>query len=209
VTFSKKARELMRQQEGVDQPSKRPPGDSGITIGRGYDLRFVTPAKLRADWGALLTADQVTRLAVACGKGGDDAQAIAHNFVDIHITEQQADAVFDGVTIPEEVAKTRAAFPAFDKLPIDAQGALVSLVYNRGTSFGVQGKPSWESRREMRVIRDVLARFQAGSIKSLNDVLYVIAHQIELSKRLWEGGDAPGLVTRRLAEAALVRASVV
>lgn len=207
-TFSKKARALILDSEGMDQPSRWPGEDSGITLGHGYDLRFATPEKLQADWARFLTADQLTSLCTACGKGGPDAKAMAHLFADIRITLEAADWVFDNVTLPEEVSKTRNAFQAFDRLPADAQGALVSLVYNRGLSFGVEGRPSWESRREMRAIRDALARYATDAAAALSDVLTTIADQIESMKRLWEGGAAPGLVTRRIAEAKLVRSCI-
>src|SRR5262245_26999503 len=40
-----------------------PPAPSGITIGIGYDCRFVTEAELQTDWGQVLPASVVGQLA--------------------------------------------------------------------------------------------------------------------------------------------------
>ena len=77
-------------------------------------------------------------------------------------------------------------------MPPDAQGALVSLVFNRGP--GMDG----DRRREMRAVRDAVAR------KDLRE----IAGQIRAMKRLWEGQGLDGLLRRRDAEADLVESAI-
>ena len=98
--------------------------------------------------------------------------------------------MFYASTLPRFARITRDAFPGVEKLPLDAQGALLSLVFNRGASF------TGERRKEMRAIRDELAR--GGSLAR-------IAEHIEAMQRLWP--DARGLRERRVREAALVRDS--
>jgi hypothetical protein len=61
------------------------------------------------------------------------------------------------------------AFPGINELSPDAQGALVSLVFNRGTSM------EGDRRREMRAIQAAVA----------NGDLQEIADQLRSMKRLW------------------------
>jgi GH24 family phage-related lysozyme (muramidase) len=79
---------------------------------------------------------------------------------------------------------------------LDAQGALISLVYNRGTSMF--DKPGEDRRKEMRAIRDAVA---VGDLQE-------IANQLRSMERLWEGKGLDGLIKRREDEAALVESSI-
>jgi len=87
---------------------------------------------------------------------------------------------------------TKAIYPELDTLNADTQGALVSMVYNRGN------KLEGDSRVEMKAIVDMVKR------KDYNG----IAEEIEKSKRHWEGKGLDGLVVRREAEADLIRDSI-
>jgi len=101
-----------------------------------------------------------------------------------------------GLVTADDLARTRRAFPGFDVLPLDVQGALVSLVYNRGTRM--TDSPGTNDRREMRAIRDLVA---GGMVAG-------IAEQLRLMKRLWVGKGLDGLLRRRDAEAALVESAI-
>jgi len=184
MDFSGKALKLILEFEGLDQPSEWPGGDSGITIGIGYDLGY--EENLEDDWANYLSQAQIARLKTVIGLKGAKAQARASEFKDIHINRSDAEAVFTQSTLPDNIKQTRGAFPGFDNLPLDAQGALVSLVYNRGTSV------SGDRRREMLAIRDLVPQ------KDLKG----IADQLLAMKRLWP--DVRGLQRRRDAEADLV-----
>jgi GH24 family phage-related lysozyme (muramidase) len=197
--ISDKARDLILGFEDLDQPGKWPGGQSGVTIGIGYDLGFATPEQFRADWSDCLSAGDCDTLAGVIGLTGQNAKARAAALKAIIIKRADANRVFMERSVPKAQQETAAAFPGVEKLPPDAQGALVSLVYNRGGGMGVQGKPSWDSRREMRAIRDAVAR---GDLKE-------IAAQLRSMKRLWEGKGLDGLVKRRDAEADLVESCVV
>jgi len=70
--------------------------------------------------------------------------------------------------------------------------ALVSMVYNRGNK--IEG----DTRKEMKAIVGLVAKADYAGI----------AEEIEKSKRLWEGLKLEGLVTRREAEADLIRDSI-
>jgi GH24 family phage-related lysozyme (muramidase) len=196
--FPKRALDLITRDEGLDDVDW-PGGASGVTIGRGYDLGYHSPAGIRADWGGLLSADDVSKLCGCAGITGEAAKESARLLHgQIHIPIEAADFVLRETSIPQAILETHSAFPGFDSLPVDAQGSLVSLVYNRGTSFGIEGEPSWDTRREMRAVRDAVAK---GDLQE-------IAKQIRSMSRLWEGKGLDGLLTRREEEAKLVEASI-
>lgn len=183
---------LILDAEGLDQPSQWPGGASGITIGVGYDLGFVTSEQFEEDWSAHLESDQIGRLKDVIGLSGDAARQRAGEFRDIKIVRADAEEVFKERTLPLYSQRTEDAFPGVDQLPANAQGALVSLVFNRG------GAMDGDRRREMRAIRDAVA---AGDLQE-------IANQLRAMKRLWEGKGLDGLLKRRDAEADLVESSI-
>lgn len=166
-----------------------PGGESGVTIGVGYDLGFTSKSQIDLDWGPYLEKPERAALAAVQGAKGAAAQMLARGLRHIKIPLAAAEAVFFANTLPRFARLTRDAFPGIEKLPLDAQGALLSLVFNRGQSL------AGERRREMRAIRDSL------SVKrpSLGD----IAAHVEAMQRLWP--DMRGLRDRRRSEAALIR----
>jgi GH24 family phage-related lysozyme (muramidase) len=195
VKVSERAFQMILEFEGMDQPSKWPGNQSGISLGHGYDLGFHTRDELMGDWELFLTGGQLRRLAKAIGKTGLAAKKIAPNYTDITIKRADADNVFRRGTLPKIKLWAAKAFPGVTALPADAQGALVSLVFNRGTDM------NGNRRREMREIRDAIA---APSL-SLKQKLNRIAESIRSMKRLWP--NTLGLRQRREAEAGLVESA--
>jgi GH24 family phage-related lysozyme (muramidase) len=198
MIMTDKAKQLILSFEGLDQPYKWPKGDSGITIGRGYDLGYVTPSEFASDWADYLPNEYIERLKTVCGLKGESARRLATKFVDMWITPESADAVFERNMLPKQMWRTIIAFPGVEELPADAQGALVSLVYNRGTSMGDPCPNMVDSRMEMRTIHDAV---KVGD-------LVTIAKQLRSMKRLWIGKGVDGLLRRRDAEAALVESCI-
>ena len=188
MPISDRALRLIIDFEGINQPGAWPGASSGITLGYGYDLGHVTPEQFERDWGACFTPEQKARLRGAIGKTGAAAAALAPQLADIKCNRADSARVLSEVSIPDYLERTRAAFPGLEALPPDAQGALVSLVYNRGP--GMTG----DSRREMRTIR---------ALVPLGD-LPGIARALREMKRLWEGKGLAGLLRRRDAEASLI-----
>lgn len=176
-----------------------PGGASGVTIGFGYDLGY--EKTLDRDWGPFLNPDQLNRLARCFGKTGSVARQAISGVRDIEIPWDEAAAVFNENTLPQEIRKTLTTFPnASERLPADAFGALVSLVFNRGTDL------SGDRRREMKAIKIILAD---NSIP--NDALgRKIAAQFRSMKRLWPDVKSSDndLNDRREAEAQLIEQSV-
>ena len=192
LRITDKALALILEAEGLDQPGKWPGGGSGITLGIGYDLGYVTDEQFEQDWDKHLKPDQIERLKTAIGLTGGSAKMRAAQFADIKVTREQGTEVFKERTLPLHSKRTEGAFPGVDQLPADAQGALVSLVFNRGP--GMEG----DRRREMRAVRDAVGR------KDLRE----IARQIRAMKRIWEGQGLAGLLRRRDAEADLVESAI-
>jgi hypothetical protein len=186
--------DLIVEFEGLDQPSLWPGVVSGISLGVGYDLAYVTAQQFENDWGPHLTPTQLARLKTAIGKSGPAAKAIAPRFSDIKVNRVAAMEVFTRSTLPRFSKMALAAFPGMEKLPPNAQGGLVSLVFNRGPDM------AGERRREMAEIRRIIKA--ADLPATLETVLDQIAGQIKSMKRLWP--DTRGLQRRRDAEAALV-----
>lgn len=165
-----------------------PGGASGITWGIGYDGGHNTRLDIAHDWQR---HDAVDRLAETAGITGAAARAALPAFRDIATPFALASDVFVESSLPDYRAQSRRAFrpDAFDALPPDAAGALVSVVYNRG------GSMTGDRNREKRVIRDFCLPGR--------DVT-CIAEQIRSMCRLWRGTKLEaGLCNRREDEARL------
>lgn len=167
-----------------------PGGASGVTIGIGYDLGYHSPAQFRRDWQGRLFDDDLAVLEKYCRLRGDEAKPkVALQSVK-QVTVELADAkqVFYRSSLPAHAEKCIKAYPGVTGLPADAQAALLSLTYNRGT------RKSGSRRREMEAIEPLV---QAGDLAG-------IAEQILAMKRLWVDAGLDGLLKRRDDEAQLV-----
>ena len=190
--------EFIIDEEGMDQPWRFPGGDySGVTLGHGYDLGAGTESKgeMVNDWKRWLTGNELERLSVALGKTGDAAKALCPQFRDINISIEAADDVFFRATVPKYYQKTLSAFPNVGKLPGMAQAALLSLVFNRGTSM------KGERREEMREIKDILAGEPPYDLRGVTKALRNM-------KKLWIGKGVDGLIARREREARFVENAI-
>jgi len=169
-----------------------PGGESGVTIGIGYDMGYNTAAQFATDWKGVLDAGSYSRLAEHLGKKSGNAKAAIPSVKDISIPWEAAEVVFKSNTLPRFIKETTKAFPGAEKLHEDTFGALVSLVFNRG------GSTSGGSRAEMLNIKNAIA-------SNRSDIYNYIAQQIIDMKRLWVGKGLDGLLTRRNDEAKLVK----
>lgn len=171
-----------------------PGGQSGVTIGIGYDLGYNTAAQFKKDWSQHLDANSYNLLLSTIGKKGAAAKSCIPRVKNISVSWDAAENVFLESTLPRFIKETKRAFPGSDALHPDAFGTLVSLVFNRG------GSVTGASRVEMNNIKKAIR----GEIKTLNLYNY-IAGQIVAMKRLWVGKGLNGLLTRRDEEARLVK----
>lgn len=166
-----------------------PGGDSGITIGIGYDCGYATRNSFTAAWQTHISVDALNLLLATCGKKGASCQSLLPGLSRVKIPYDAALQVFYQTTLPSYARDTRRAFPGIEKLPPDAQGALLSLVYNRGAAID-----NSDRRREMKAIVALVAD---GNLAG-------IAAQIRSMKRLWDPAKQKGLLIRRDKEADLV-----
>jgi GH24 family phage-related lysozyme (muramidase) len=168
-------------------------GESGVTIGMGYDLGFNSDKQFMADWSGVINLNFINALRPTIGIKGIQAKAMLKGeILNVRIPYNTAYEVFVKSSLPRYYAMTKKIYPNMDLLNDDTKGALVSVVYNRGN------KLEGDSRAEMRAIVDLIAKQDYEGI----------AEQIEKSKRLWENRGLDGLVVRREAEADLVRDSM-
>lgn len=172
-----------------------PGGASGITFGIGYDAGHMRKAWLKTDWAGFLDPSALALLEPACGVTGTAAKALVSKLASISVEWTEAMSQFESRLLPLYIGATLQAVPLAAKLSDKSLGALVSLVYNRGASFGKTG----DRYTEMRAIKAALA---AGNYKS-------IPLQIRKMKRLWKVEEFPGLHARRDLEAALFQEGLV
>jgi hypothetical protein len=166
------------------------PGEhSGVTIGIGYDLGVTSRKQIATDWDPHLNDTDLDLLLVAQGVTGETARKLAKSLSSVLILFDVACAVFYRDTLPLFARLTRDTYPGIEALPADAQGMLLSLVYNRGTRL------SGPTRTEMAQIKPLV---RGGSAN-----LSAIADCIESMARLWP--NSKGLRDRRRDEARLVR----
>ena len=171
-----------------------PKGKSGVTIGIGYDLGFVTPADLAEDWSDYIAKSYIIDLSPGCGVTGTAAGELLKQFATIHVSWEVALAQYSEQTRPRYVGTTEAALLNTTLLSPDRLGALVSLVYNRGPAFALAG----DRYREMRNIKAQM------SLKEFQK----IPQEIRSMKRLWDGQpEMRGLLLRRDVEASLFGSS--
>lgn len=189
--ISKKAADLILKAEGYQKSPYAPKGSSasGVTIGYGYDLGQQTISKMKSMLSGYFTTSQIARLEKVIGLTGSDALAIIPSLSDITISKE--DAVSLAMKMKSKYAQIVVdTYPEVLATHPHCQGAMLSLVINRGTSFN---KPNVESRVEMKNIHD---DFVSGSLSD-------IPNQFRSMKRLWVGKGLDGLITRREDEAKL------
>ncbi|WP_292118854.1 hypothetical protein [Mesorhizobium sp.] len=172
-----------------------PKGKSGVTIGIGYDLGYAEEHAIRKDWSDYLESATVDRLILASGVIGRPAKKLAAQLSSIKIPFEVAHRQFLTIMQPRYVGITERALPNFGDLPEDCRGALVSLVYNRGASFGIAETKDKHGRyKEMRTIRKLMIENKYDEISD----------QLLQMRRLWAGNkDLKGLVIRRELESTL------
>lgn len=177
-----------------------PGGDSGVTIGIGYDLGYYTAKEINEAWSNVVNL-QTLALMISCrGKKGEEAHALVNSeeIQQIDIPYEAAVKVFMESSLPAFAKQVKDIYPGVEKLPPDAQGALLSLVYNRGASL------EGDRRKEMYFISQILRMMneQKAEPGIIEAALKDIANQIRDMKRLWPG--VKGLRDRRDKEADLV-----
>lgn len=170
-----------------------PGGASGTTLAIGVDCGYYSPTELEKIF-YFLPANQLDAIKNASGKTGQAGKDYVRQIKPLNVTVSwdQAIKIFNELTWPKFAKLTEKAFPGVDQLCDNAYGALVSLVFNRGSSL------TGSSRAEMRTIRELVPKKDYKSI----------ADELRSMKRIWEGKGLDGLLARRDAEAKLVETCV-
>jgi GH24 family phage-related lysozyme (muramidase) len=165
-----------------------PQGQSGVTIGIGYDVGYASRESLHADFDREIPAVMVTALERAINVTGAPAAALARDLVpSVDVPWPAAISVHRSKVLPRWIGIVERALPNTASLGPAALGALVSLTYNRGASFTLPQ----DRYREMRAIKAHMAASNFAAIPA----------DIRAMKRLWP--DVPGLQKRREREALL------
>lgn len=165
-----------------------PKGQSGITWAIGYDGGHQTSQVILQDW---VEHDHAARLATTSGITGNRAGQVLGQYRDIQTSFAYASRVFEDRSVIEYHRRAERAFrDGFADLKPTACGAIVDLVYNRGTAM------SGDSRKEMRALRDNCIPKQDYPC---------MAREIRNMTRLWRGTvNEAGLTARRESEARLI-----
>lgn len=174
---------------------EKPGGQSGVTVGIGYDCGYSSAETIRKDWGGKIPQAMVEALASCAGITGNQAFAACARVRSIvAVPWEAAIDVFSNVSIPKYMAATRRALPGYDDLAPDCKGALLSLTYNRGASYTTPASKDRAGRyKEMREIR---AAMIAGNLAAIPALLRSMA-------RLWTTKSVRGVALRREHEARL------
>lgn len=166
-----------------------PGGQSGVTIGIGYDLGYASASTFRSDWGSLIPKNSMDRLVKSCGLTG---QAAAQQVKELHVHKvgwPESNTQFDAY-LQYVAGQTEDTFLNCNHLAPDSFGALVSLIYNRGASLSRRSG----RRREMLEIYDLMLKRDFAAVPA----------KIREMKRLWKDDpQARGLLARRELEALL------
>lgn len=179
---SSKALYIKRYQRPV-WPGER----SGPTVGIGYDLGQTERTTIRSDWSGRVSSAMVEAMVSCSGHTGSTGQAKTAQVKNkILIPWDLAIAVHEERVVPRWEARLAKSLPNTGKLHPDSFGALLSLIFNRGTSFNLSG----DRYREMRAIK---AHMKAERFDA-------IPNELRSMKRLWT---LTGLRKRRDAEARL------
>jgi GH24 family phage-related lysozyme (muramidase) len=169
-----------------------PGGASGITIGIGADLGYMTVQEFDSHFLRYFNAGDAAKLKSTIGLKGEAAKNKLSSVRSVELSWENAMAAFVEWTLPKFWRLSNGLWPGLDQLAERAQIALVSIVFNRGAS--TRGS----SRIEMLNIKPLVLK---------KDYLGIAA-EIRSMKRLWIGKNLDGLLKRRDAEAEMVESCV-
>jgi hypothetical protein len=174
--------------ERVLQSPTWPGGASGVTIGIGVDLGYISRAEFDKYFAKYFSEVDANLLRSVIGIKGIGARSHISRLSRIKFPWVQAKEAFVVWTLPKFWNLTVNLWPGIEELCEAAQVALVSIVFNRGSS--IRG----ETRREMfNIKKKVLDKDYKG-----------IAQEITSMKRLWVNKGLNGLLKRRDREAQMV-----
>ena len=164
---------------------------SGITVGFGFDLGYNTPPQIQKAFDGILSPSEIKAMQEVSGLKGRDAyyNGLSKVKYTIKLSYEQSEEVFKRDSLPRFTKQTADAFNlTATRLSPHSNGALTSLVFNRGPSLA-----NTDSRKEMRWIKYNISIGQESKVPS----------DIKSMKRLWSYTKLKGLHLRRDAESSL------
>jgi GH24 family phage-related lysozyme (muramidase) len=167
---------------------------SGPTIGIGVDLGMNSSQFTTSCWSPFFSGGIVARFA-SCH--GHTTTALAKRDIadmqDIVVVWSTALQEFNANEVANYYQLTLRTYPGLSQLSKNAQSAVVSLTYNRGSSM------IGDSRVDMRTLRDAVT---AGDLQAMANA---VRHMIITMEAAWKSeGIYDGMVNRRNAEARLI-----
>ncbi len=168
-----------------------PPGYSGVTWGAGFDGQFYSKENIIRIWSKL-GPDKTLRLSKTSGLNHSKSLVYLPKVKDILIDWDLATEVFNEETIPLFYQAAARTYPGLSELKPNAVAAIVSLVFNRGTSF------VGPNRLEMKELKPAIARQDYKEMARL----------IRKMKKIWDGKNQNGLIIRREKEALLIESCI-
>ncbi|GEM_PF-2273292 len=161
--------------------------NSGITIGVGYDLKHNNVMELNEYIGE----EKCNRLKEAQLRyiKGESKSSVLASISDIEIPYDVAMKIYEDKTMPKYISMARnwLGVEAYDKLLAGCKTAIVSLVFNRGTS------EEGSSREEFPLIRQAIQQGNLAAVPGL------IRNMNTTMRAEWS--DNSGLFARRNDEA--------
>lgn len=172
-----------------------PEGASGITLFLGLDLGYYSKNEVIEMLDEYYTDEEMEIILSAVGLKGQRAKEFLPKIKNkITCPWEIGLKLFDKYTLPKFTNLTVKTFPGSDQLCEDAFGALVSIVFNRGSDL------RGSRRIEMLNIRNLVTKKDYKGI----------ATEIRKMKRLWKNNPNSNsdLTDRREAEAKLVESCI-
>jgi len=163
---------------------------SGPTIAIGVDCGFYKKEELTAMFEKYVSSDELKLIHGAIRQTGQKGRAYTKKLKGIVVTWDESLEIFSDFTLPKFEALAENTFPGVGELCASAQIAMLSLVFNRGSSL------VGSRRAEMAKIKKLVPKKDYKSI----------AAEFRSMKRLWaenKNSDSD-LTDRREAEAKLV-----
>lgn len=164
---------------------------SGVTVGFGFDVGYNTKDQIRKALEGIASDEEIAALQSVAGMKGKNAYynglpKVKHKVV---ITWDEADKIFMRDSLVRFAKQTATTFNLTPtRLHPHSNGALVSLVYNRGPLVDTTDR-----RKEMSWIKYNIANSKDANIPS----------DIRSMKRLWSYSKLKGLHLRRDSEASM------
>lgn len=163
---------------------------SGVTIGFGFDVGYNSKTQIRNACEGILSDSEIRALQSVAGLKGRRAYYALYKVRDrVSVTWAEAQKIFERDSLPRFSGLTARAFNLEDDtLHPDCNGALVSLVFNRGSKVDYSDR-----RKEMAWIKHNISVGREDRVPG----------NIRSMKRLWSYRKLKGLHLRRDSEARL------